>query len=42
VDVVAAILVHFRALDTLGEIIVFSITALGVLVLTRRLREERS
>jgi multicomponent Na+:H+ antiporter subunit A len=41
-DIVAAILVHFRALDTLGEIIVFAIATLGVLVLMRRIREESS
>lgn len=41
-DVVAAILVHFRALDTLGEIIVFAVATLGVLVLMGRLQEERS
>jgi multisubunit Na+/H+ antiporter MnhB subunit len=36
-DVVAAILVHFRALDTLGEIVVFAIATLGVWVLVQRI-----
>jgi multicomponent Na+:H+ antiporter subunit A len=40
-DVVAAILVHFRALDTLGEIVVFAITTLGVLVIIQQMRKEQ-
>jgi multicomponent Na+:H+ antiporter subunit A len=40
-DVVAAVLIHFRALDTLGEIIVFATAALGVLVLSHLIRKEK-
>jgi multicomponent Na+:H+ antiporter subunit A len=36
-DIVAAILVHFRALDTLGEIVVFAIATLGVWILVQRI-----
>ncbi|MBI4497362.1 MAG: hypothetical protein HY689_05635 [Chloroflexi bacterium] len=39
-DVVAAILVDFRALDTLGEITVFAIAATGVYTLVRLIRGE--
>lgn len=39
-DVVAAILVSFRALDTLGEITVFAVSAIGVLALVRVIRRE--
>jgi NADH:ubiquinone oxidoreductase subunit 5 (subunit L)/multisubunit Na+/H+ antiporter MnhA subunit len=41
-DVVAAILVHFRALDTFGEIIVFAIATAGVYALVRLIRREDS
>lgn len=40
-DVVAAILVHFRALDTLGELIVFATAAAGVYLLVHSLWEEK-
>lgn len=39
-DVVAAILVDFRALDTLGEITVFAVATVGVYALVRLIREE--
>lgn len=40
-DVVAAILVHFRAMDTVGEVAVFAIALLGVAVLVRLAREQK-
>lgn len=39
-DVVTAVLVHFRALDTLGEIIVFATAAAGVYALANLIRGE--
>jgi len=39
-DVVAAVLVSFRALDTLGEITVFAAAAIGVLALVRLIQRE--
>jgi NADH:ubiquinone oxidoreductase subunit 5 (subunit L)/multisubunit Na+/H+ antiporter MnhA subunit/multisubunit Na+/H+ antiporter MnhB subunit len=39
-DIVAAVLVHFRALDTLGEIVVFSTAALGVAAIVQLMQEE--
>jgi multicomponent Na+:H+ antiporter subunit A len=41
-DVVAAVLIHFRALDTLGELIVFAIGTAGVLVLVQFMKKEAS
>lgn len=38
-DVVAAILVHFRALDTLGEVVVFGTATAGVYALMHLIRE---
>jgi multicomponent K+:H+ antiporter subunit A len=39
-DVVAAVLIQFRALDTLGEILVFATATLGVLALGRVIRGQ--
>jgi NADH:ubiquinone oxidoreductase subunit 5 (subunit L)/multisubunit Na+/H+ antiporter MnhA subunit/multisubunit Na+/H+ antiporter MnhB subunit len=39
-DIVAAVLIHFRALDTLGEIIVFATAAAGVFALSHLIRKE--
>jgi NADH:ubiquinone oxidoreductase subunit 5 (subunit L)/multisubunit Na+/H+ antiporter MnhA subunit len=41
-DVVAAVLVHFRAFDTLGEIVVFATATAGVAALAALMRRERS
>jgi multisubunit Na+/H+ antiporter MnhB subunit len=35
------VLIHYRALDTLGEIIVFATAAIAVLVFSGLIREER-
>lgn len=39
-DVVTAVLIDFRALDTLGEVIVFATAAIGVYVITRLIYKE--
>lgn len=39
-DIVTSILLHFRALDTLGEIMVFAVGILGVLIILRLSRKE--
>jgi multicomponent K+:H+ antiporter subunit A len=40
-DVVAAVLLHFRALDTLAEVLVFATATAGVFALARLIRKER-
>jgi multisubunit Na+/H+ antiporter MnhB subunit len=40
-DLVAAVLLHFRAMDTLGEIVVFATATAGVLALSHIIRRER-
>jgi NADH:ubiquinone oxidoreductase subunit 5 (subunit L)/multisubunit Na+/H+ antiporter MnhA subunit/multisubunit Na+/H+ antiporter MnhB subunit len=40
-DLVAAVLLHVRALDTLGEIVVFATATAGVLAIAHLIREER-